>query len=212
MLLVQQVGVGARGAAADAAAELVELRQAEAVGVVDDDRVDVGDVEAGLDDRRADEDVGAGLGEVEHDVFELVLRHLAVADEDVGLGHDVAQLAGDELDVVHAVVDEEDLAAAVQLAEDGLADEMVVELGDVGLDRQALLGRRLDRRHVADAGERHVQRARDRRGGERQHVDLAAHLLEALLVRDAEALLLVDDDQAEVLELRRPSGAGGACR
>ena len=31
-----------------------------------------------------------------------------------------------------------------------------------------------------------------------------AQLLEALLVRDAEALLLVDDDQPEVAEARRP--------
>ena len=35
----------------------------------------------------------------------------------------------------------------------------------------------------------------------RQHVHLLAHLLDALLVRHAEALLLVDDEQAEVAEL-----------
>ena len=76
-----------------------------------------------------------------------------------------------------------------------------VELDDVGLDRQAILRRRLDHRHVADADQRHVQRARNRRRRHRQHVDLLAHLLDALLVRDAEALLFVDDQQAEVLEL-----------
>ena len=107
---------------------------------------------------------------------------------------------GDQLDVVHAVVHEVDLAAALQLARDRFAHEVVVELGHVRLDRQPVLRRRLDRRHVADARERHVQRARDRRRRQRQHVDLAAHLLQPLLVRDAEALLLVDDDQPEVLE------------
>ena len=35
----------------------------------------------------------------------------------------------------------------------------------------------------------------------RQHVDLLAQLLDPLLVRDAEALLLVDDEQPEVAEL-----------
>ena len=142
VLVVEQVGVGAGGAAADAAAELVELRQAELVGVVDDDRVRVGDVEAGLDDRRADEDVGLAVGELEHHALELVLVHLAVADADLGLGHELAELARDQLDVVDAVVDEVDLAAALHLAHDRLADDVVVELGDVGLDRQALLGRR----------------------------------------------------------------------
>ena len=39
-----------------------------------------------------------------------------------------------------------------------------------------------------------------------------AHLLELLLVLDAEALLLVDDDQPEVLELGARPTAADACR
>ena len=46
-----------------------------------------------------------------------------------------------------------------------------------------------------------MQGARDRRRGQRQHMHLGAQLLELLLVGDAEMLLLVDDDEAEVLEL-----------
>ena len=38
------------------------------------------------------------------------------------------------------------------------------------------------------------------RGGEGQDVDVGAQRLQALLVGDAEVLLLVDDEQAEVLE------------
>ena len=49
--------------------------------------------------------------------------------------------------------------------------------------------------------ERHVERARDRRRGERQHVDLGAQPLQPLLLAHAEAVLLVDDDEAEALEL-----------
>ena len=49
--------------------------------------------------------------------------------------------------------------------------------------------------------ERELQGARDRRRGQRQHVHLGAQLLELLLVRHAEMLLLVDDDEAEILEL-----------
>ena len=47
------------GAAADAAAELVELREAEALGVVDDHDGGVGDVDADFDDGGGDEDVDA---------------------------------------------------------------------------------------------------------------------------------------------------------
>ena len=116
-------------------------------------------------------------------------------------GTSSAQLAATMRDALHAVVDEVDLPAAVQLAQDHLAHQARRRRRvDVGLDRQALLGRRLDHAHVAHADQRHVQRARDRRGGHRQHVHLGAQLLEPLLVAHAEALLLVHDDQAEVLE------------
>ena len=74
-------------------------------------------------------------------------------------------------------------------------------LHDEGLHGDAVLRRLLDGGHIADAGQGHVQRARDGRGREREHVDGAAHLLDVLLVRHAEALLLIDDEQAEILEL-----------
>ena len=46
-----------------------------------------------------------------------------------------------------------------------------------------------------------MQGARDGRGRHGEHVDLLAHLLDALFVADAEALFFVDDEQAEVGEL-----------
>ena len=81
---------------------------------------------------------------------------------------------------------------------DRRADHVLIELDDVRLDRQPIARRRLDHRHVADADQRHVQRPRNRRRRHRQHVDLLAQLLDALLVRHAEPLLFVDDEQAEI--------------
>ena len=111
------------------------------------------------------------------------------------------QLLGLGLDRLDAIVDEEHLAAPIELAQDRVADEPGRRLSDPGLDRQAILRRRLDHAHVADAGERQVERARDRRGAQRQHVDLAPQLLQALLRRDAESLLLVHHDEPQVAEL-----------
>ena len=113
----------------------------------------------------------------------------------------MAHLLGDVLDVLHAVVHVEDLALAEQLAPDRLRHRTVVVLADVGEDRLAGLGRRLHQREVADAGEAHLERARDRRRGEREHVDVLAQVLDLLLVLHAEALLLVDHEQPHVLEL-----------
>ena len=72
---------------------------------------------------------------------------------------------------------------------------------DGGLNRQAIARRRFDQRHVAQADQRHVQRARNGRGGEGERVDVFAHFFQAFFVGDAEALLFVDDEQAEVLKL-----------
>ena len=150
----------------------------------------------GFDDRRADEDVGGAVGEGDHHLLERALGHLAVPDDEPGVGQQPAELLGLRLDRLDPVVDVEDLAAAVELAQDRVADEPGRRLGDAGLDRQPVLRRRLDDAQVADPGERQVERPRDRRRRQRQDVHLAAELLEPLLGRDPEPLLLVDDDQA----------------
>ena len=89
--------------------------------------------------------------------------------------------------------------AARVLALERLLDELLVVLADVGLDRAAALGRRLDHEMSRRPARRHLQRARDRRRAHRDHVDLELELAQQLLLLDAEALLLVDDQQPEVL-------------
>ena len=208
---VEQVGVGALARPPDPAPDLVELTEAQQVGPVDDQGVHGGHVDARLDDRRADEHVVLALPEVEHHLLERALVHLPVGDGDAGLGHEVAQTGGHVVDVLHPVVHVEHLALAQQLAADGLGHRPVVLLAHVGEDRLALGRRGVQQREVADAGQAHLERAGDGRGAERQHVDAGAELLDLLLVGDAEALLLVDHEQAEVLELhvsrQQPVGA-----
>ncbi len=92
------------------------------------------------------------------------------------------------------------LAAALQLAQHRLADQPFGEGRDEGLDREPLLRRGGDHREVADSFQRHGERARDRRRSQRQDIDLGAQPFERLLLAHPEAMLLVDDDQAEALE------------
>ncbi len=66
--------------------------------------------------------------------------------------------------------------------------------------RQTLLRRRLDHADVAYPGQPHIQCAGDRRGSQRQHIDLCAQLFEVFLVGDTKALLLVDDHKPQVLK------------
>ena len=113
--------------AADAAAQLVQVGQAVAVGLVDEDRVGIGNVEAAFDDRRRQQQV------------ELVRRRsrpspLPARPRASGRGRCAMRASGticrSRLATIsmslHAVVDEVDLPAAVQFAQDRVADQLVV--------------------------------------------------------------------------------------
>ena len=83
--------IGAHLGAPDAAAQLVELRQAEHVGAVHDQRVGGRNVEAGFDDGRRQQHVVLAVVEGVHDVVEFARRHLAVGDRDLQFRHDSLQ-------------------------------------------------------------------------------------------------------------------------
>ena len=100
-----------------------------------------------------------------------------------------------------AVVDEVDLPAAHQLAQDRLLDALPIERDHLRHHAAAILRRGRQRADIAQPQHAHMQRARDRRGGHRQHIHRRSHLLQSLFVGDAEPLLFVDDHQAQVGEL-----------
>ena len=126
-----------------------------------------------------------------------------MGDGDAHLGHVLVEERFGLGQILDARTDIEGLAAAIALAQQRLAHHDRIERRDEGAHRQPIDRRRGDDRHFAHAGQRQLQRARDRRRGQRQDVHLGAQLFQLLLVGDAEMLLLVDDDEAEVLELDR---------
>ena len=119
--------------------------------------------------------------------------------DEARLGDQRPQPLGGVVQGLDPVVEEEGLPVAADLAPQRLGDELLVVGADVGADRPAALRRRLDHRDVAEAGEAHLHRPRDRRRRHREHVDLELELAQQLLLLDAEPLLLVDHEQAEVL-------------
>ena len=88
------------------------------------------------------------------------------------------------------------LPAAIALAQQRLADHQGIVRRHESSYRQPVDRGRGDDREIAHACERQLQRARDRRGGKRQHMHFGAQLLQPLLVADAKMLLLVDDQKA----------------
>src|SRR5580658_1000381 len=201
LLRDEQIGVSAAVGAADAATQLVEFAEAVALSAIDDDGVGEGNVEAVFNDGGGDKHVKLMAHEGEHDFLKLVLAHLAVSGGDARAGDELLDARSDFVDGFDAIVDEEDLTAALQFNFNGGADDFFVVFGDDGLNGHAVFGRSFDDAHVAQTDERHVERARNGRGTHGENVDFFAELLEALLVAHAEALLFIDDEQAEILEL-----------
>jgi hypothetical protein len=181
--------------------ELVKLGEAELVGVFDQDGVDAGNVQTGLDDGGADENIRLAAAEAEHGGFQFAFLHLPVGDHDAGTGNPFPQASGhvfDALDTGHHV---EDLAAAIEFLTRRTADGFGVVGGEVGFDGAAGRGRRGDQAHFAHAGQRHVERPGNGGGAEGEHVHFGFEGLDFLLLVHAKALFFVHHHQAQVFEL-----------
>jgi hypothetical protein len=106
-----------------------------------------------------------------------------VRDDVAHLGHFLAQELLDVGQVGDARGDEEALPAAIMFAQQRLADHHRIPRRHIGAHREAIDRRGLHHRQFAQARHRHLQRARDRRGGERQLMDVGLERLQPLLVR-----------------------------
>ena len=207
----QQVGKGALGGAADPTAQLVQLGQTKLVGPVNNDRVGSRNIKTRLNDRRAQQHIGPVVQEVEHDRFEVALGHLAMANRQAGLGHQRPQLVGHTLNRLHPVMDKKDLSPPLQFTQDGRPDQILVKARHIGPNGLTVDRWRLDHTQVAQSDQAHVEGPGNRRGGQGQHVDQVAQLLDLFLVHHPKAVLFVNHDQAQPFEhnvsLQQPMSA-----
>ena len=198
---VHQKGICGPSCAADAPAQLIELGKAHLVRVTDDNSIDIGDIQSGLDDRGGYQNVNPSADEVVHDLLQLGFLHLSVGKGHPGLGHHVLHFQSRPGNIVHAVVDIVDLTFPRELPDDRLADHLLIVFHDIGLNGHAVAGRLLQDAHIADSHHAHMERAGDRCGRECQNIHILFHLLDLFLVGDAEALLLVHDQQTQIFKL-----------
>ena len=197
----QQPGIGLVMGAANAAAQLVQLGEAKVVGAFDNDGVGGGNVDPGFDDGGAHQHIEALVMEVIHHPLQLALPHLTVADGDPRLRHQLRQLVGGFLDVLDVIKQVVNLTAAQRFTQDRLAHDQRIVFANEGLYRQAARRRRGDDRQIPHPAHRHVQRSRDRRGGEGQDIDIGAHRFDALFMPHAKPVLFVDDQQPQIAQL-----------
>ena len=211
---------GPMRSAPDPPAQLVELRQAEALGVLDEHHARVRHVDPDLDDRRRDEHVHLPRREGGHRRVAHVGALLAV-DERRPAAPGARPAAGPprprrsrprapRTRRTSGTTTNDWRPSAASAARNASIFGSAPTVADLGADRLPA------RRQLADRADRQVavhgqgQRPRDGRGGQRQRVRLAAGALglECGALADPEAVLLVDDRQAEARELDRLADDG----
>ena len=101
----------------------MELRKAEAIGVLNDKGVDIRNVDARFDDGGADQDLRLAVGKLLHHMAQALFVQLAVRDRNADLlAEELFELRGTAVDGLHTVVQVVDLPAARKLAPDGFGD------------------------------------------------------------------------------------------
>ena len=88
-----------------------------------------------------------------HRALQFAFGHLAVGHQQPQAGDHLAQALGHFLDPLHPRHHVEDLAAAIELLADGAAHGLLIEGGEVRLDRPAQRRWRGDQAHLAHARE-----------------------------------------------------------
>src|SRR5450759_285645 len=200
---IENISIGMTLSTTYPATPLIELGKSQTLSLVDDDRVDVGEIESCFDDGGRNEDIVLAFVEVQHDLFQNFTPQLPMCYRDAGLGKQSSEQCKPGLDVIDAVVDKVNLPVTLQLGTNSSRQLLLVEGHQERPDGIPADRWGVDEGDVPDTYNRRFQRARDRRSAESQHIHLSFHLLDLLFVQDAEELFLVDNHQANVLEVAR---------
>ena len=167
---------------------------------MDNQRIGRGNIKPRFHDGRGQQHIILALVKAGHDAFKLGGRHLPVRHGHFGFGHLAGQEIAGLLDILDTRADIKALAAAIALAQQGLADDQRIERGNKTAHGQPVHRRGGNHRQFAHPCQRQLQGARNRGGRQRQHMHRSAHFLQALFVVDAEMLFFVDDQQGQITE------------
>jgi len=155
----------------------VQLGKSQLVGIFNDQGVGIGNINAGFDDGGADHDLNITIGHLLHHITELFLVHFAVGNTEGDLRKLLLEPGGFLIDGVYPVVQVINLTAPGNFTANGIGQNIVVMLNDIGLYRIAVRWGLLDGGEVPEAAEGHVQGAGNGCRRERQGIDTLRKLL-----------------------------------
>ncbi len=123
---------------ADPAAQLVQLGKPHIVRILDNHRIDVGNIKARFDNGRRHQHVDFTVNKTIHNILEFPLLHLPVRKFHRRLRHKRRHLCRHIRNLVHAVKHVVHLPASCKLPGDGFPYHFFVVFHYIGLDWQAV--------------------------------------------------------------------------
>ena len=222
LCVAEQDTVTLRLAASHAATQLVQLAQAEAVGVLHHHQRGVGHVHAHLHHRGGHQNVALAGGKGGHDLLLFPGLHAAVEQRHPqvgkrlfpqlpGVGGDGLALVGQVVLLPHQRADDEHLMPLGHLlADEGVEPQAVLLPHHEGVHRLSARRQLIDDRHVQITVDDQRQRAGNGRGRQHQQVGRRPLAAKGGALIHAEAVLLVGDDQPQrvVGHVLRQQGVG----
>ena len=115
-------------------------------------------------------------------------------------GHKLLKILSESLYSLNSVIYKIHLAAPAQFTQYGVPDHKPAVFGDVGLNGISLFGGAVQHAHIPYSHQGHMQCARNGSSRQGEHVYAAFKLLYALLMRNAEALLFIHNQQPQILK------------
>ena len=168
---------------------------------MNDHRVDIGNIQSGLNNGRGHQHIDFPVYEIIHDPLQFTLLHLSVGKCHGRLGHQFLNGGSNIRDIIYPVIDIVHLSFPGQFPDNRLPHQFFVILTDKCLDRMAVSRRLLKHAHIADTDQAHVQCSRNGRRRQRQHIHIFFHFLDLLFMRHTETLLLIYNKQPQILIL-----------
>ena len=170
VLTVGEIRICAPRAPSDTSAYLMKLRKPVPIRVLDYERIRIRNVHSRFDDRRGHEHIDLSADKLCPYFLELFPFHSSVSHSNARIGHHALDLRCDLVHALDAVVQIERLSPAPKLLAERLGDHGIVVFHNVRLDGRTHSRRLLKHAHIDYTAHRHVQRPRDRRSRQRQHV------------------------------------------
>ena len=133
-----QIAEGLSVAPPDPTPHLVQIGQAEVLGLVDQNGIGIGDVQSVLHNGRADQHIEASFHEAQEQLFQFLSLHLTVPYGHPCIWYDPLDHARHFSDVLHPVVYEEDLSATFEFEGNGIPDPGLIKGDELGVDRLAI--------------------------------------------------------------------------